>query len=66
MAWVAELDFEVAGDIVDDRVGLWDVWVAGRAVGLETHAFEAFDGFFDRESELEGDGECSAEGLAHP
>ncbi len=62
---VAEGEFEVAGDIVDDGLGFGDFGVACVAHRLEAHALEAFDGFFDGEAVLHGDTEGSAEGLAH-
>lgn len=68
-AWLAvarcERDLDVSRDVVDDAVGFGDVWVAGEAHGFEAHALEAAYGVLGGEAVLDGEGEGTAEGLAH-
>jgi len=61
---LGEVEFEVAGDVVNDGAGLGDLGVAGGAHGLEAHAFESSDSVFDAQAVLHGEGERSAERLA--
>jgi len=58
--------FEVASDIIEDAFGLRNLGVRGRTHGLEAHAFETTDRFFEWKPILKGQTEGTAEPLHQP